>query len=152
MKTKNVIRFLVIGLCVAGALLSAVSLRSHYSTSPTDYCDLDQTFNCDLVNRSIYSRLAGIPVALIGLGGYVLLLLLSLRHSPVLAGLRFFASVMGLGFALYLAYVEAYVLAVWCLLCIGSLTAIAGITLLTGVSLWQTWRRQSKPEAFGPAP
>jgi len=43
------------------------------------------------------------------------------------------AAVAGLGFALYLTYVEAYVLETWCILCLSSLGLIAGITVLAGV-------------------
>ena len=41
------------------------------------------------------------------------------------------ASLAGLGFALYLTYVEAFVLAVWCVLCLGS---FALIILIAGLS------------------
>jgi hypothetical protein len=48
------------------------------------------------------------------------------------AGFRFAASIIGLAFALHLAYVEAYILAGWCRLGMGSLAAISAITLLAG--------------------
>jgi uncharacterized membrane protein len=146
---KNVVRYLLLGCCLLGGILSAVSLHSHYSTSSTDYCDLNATFNCDLVNRSTYSEFYGVPVALIGLLGYLLLFALSLRTSRLIAGLRFIASLIGLAFALCLAYVEAYILAVWCLLCIGSLATISAITLLAGIDLRQTWSRASTGHAKG---
>jgi uncharacterized membrane protein len=137
---KSAINIAILVLCIVGALLSGVSLRNHYGTSTTDYCDLNETFNCDLVNRSSYSRVGGIPVALIGLAGYVFLFAISMIHGGAFASLRLLASFVGLGFALYLAYIEAYVLAVWCLLCIGSLVAITGIYAL---SLVVSIRRRS---------
>lgn len=144
---ERVIHYLLIACCLGGAVLSAVSLHSHYGTSATEYCDLSTTFNCDLVNRSVYSELFGVPVALLGLLGYLLLFGLSLRaHAPRMA-LRLAASIAGFGFALYLAYVEAYVLAVWCLLCIGSLTMISAITVLSGVALWRTAKAKGEIHA-----
>jgi vitamin-K-epoxide reductase (warfarin-sensitive) len=140
----KIVRFVVLALCILGAGLSALSLRNHYSASATDYCDLSQTFNCDLVNRSTYSAVHGVPVALVGFLGYLLLFVLSWRTTGRIASLRFVASLIGLAFALYLAYIEAYVLAVWCLLCIGSMTAIFGITLLTGVVLWRPGAKEPK--------
>jgi uncharacterized membrane protein len=134
---NNKLRTAIVILCVIGAALSAVSLRSHYSTTSTDYCDLNETFNCDLVNRSVYASVGVIPVALIGLVGYGLLFALSFFRDRVIAGLRLIASFVGLGFAIYLAYIEARVLAVWCLLCIGSLVAIAGISILSTVAVAQ---------------
>jgi uncharacterized membrane protein len=71
----------------------------------------------------------GIPVALIGIIGYVGLLVLATRyrnHPSILL----IASTGGLGFALYLTYVEAFVLAVWCILCLLSLSLIWLITML----------------------
>jgi len=40
---------------------------------------------------------------------------------------------VGWGFALYLTYVEGYVLETWCILCLSSLGLIAGIAVLAGV-------------------
>ena len=133
------IRYLVLGCCLLGGVLSALSLHNHYSTSATEYCDLSATFNCDLVNRSAYARVFDVPVALLGLLGYLLLFALSLRPGRALAVIRFVAAFIGLSFALYLAYIEAYILAVWCLLCIGSLAAISAITLVSGIGVRQAW-------------
>lgn len=132
---KRSVRYLLLGCCLAGGVLSAVSLHNHYSKSATEYCDLSATFNCDLVNRSAYARVFDVPVALVGILGYVLLFTLSLSPGRILAVIRFLASLVGLAFAIYLAYVEAYILAMWCLLCIGSLVAISAITLLAGIGL-----------------
>jgi vitamin-K-epoxide reductase (warfarin-sensitive) len=137
---RSAVRYLLLGCCLLGGILSAVSLHNHYSTAATEYCDLNATFNCDLVNRSVYARVFSVPVALIGILGYLLLFALSLRNGWRVAVLRLAAAVIGLAFALYLAYVEAYILAMWCLLCIGSMAAISAITLLSGVELRQAWR------------
>jgi vitamin-K-epoxide reductase (warfarin-sensitive) len=125
--------FLIIAvLCVAGICVSSVSLYHHFQTSKTDYCDFGQTFNCDIVNRSVYSTLFGIPVALIGILGYAAIGTLAtvfrdrIDTPKVLWG----ASVLGLGFALYLTYVEGFILGTWCILCLSSLTMITLITVL----------------------
>ncbi len=144
---KSLIRYPILGCCLIGVILSAVSLYNHYSTSATGYCDLNATFNCDLVNRSTYSQFFGVPVALVGLLGYVLLVTLSMRGGTRTALFRLAAAIVGLGFALYLAYIEAYVLAVWCLLCIGSLMMITAIAALTGIALWQTWSMEPQINA-----
>jgi vitamin-K-epoxide reductase (warfarin-sensitive) len=119
-------------LALIGMVLSVVSLINHYKTTPSDFCDLDETFNCDIVNRSIYSKLWGIPVAAIGLVGYLLLLVLSRinRQNRIASMILVLASLAGLGFSLYLTYVEARILVVWCILCLGSLACILTITVL----------------------
>ena len=54
-----------------------MSLYHHYGTSATSYCDIGENFNCDIVNRSTYSTVAGVPVALIGIAGYLAVLALA---------------------------------------------------------------------------
>src|SRR3989442_14278154 len=126
-------------LAIAGAAVSSVSLYHHYDTSPSSFCDFGANFNCDIVNRSIYSAVFGIPVALIGILGYGALLILATFYraraeAPVML---LIASLAGLGFALYFTYVEAFVLAVWCILCLSSLALIAAITVLSSVLVAQ---------------
>ena len=67
----------IIFLSIAGIAVSSVSLYHHYGTSKSSYCDFGANFNCDMVNRSIYSEVAGVPVALIGVLGYCGLLSLA---------------------------------------------------------------------------
>ena len=126
-------------LAVAGAAVSSVSLYHHYDTSPSSFCDFGATFNCDMVNRSTYSVVFGIPVALIGILGYgVLLVLAALYRAKVEVSLMLLVvSLAGLGFALYLTYIEAFVLVVWCILCLSSLALIAAITVLSSVLVAQ---------------
>ena len=137
----RIARVLILLFSLCGIGLSIASLRSHYATSATDYCDLNEVFNCDIVNRSKFSEAFGIPVALIGLIGYLVLLGLTAKKVRALEILRSYMSLGGLMFALYLAYIEEHVLRTWCLLCIGSLIAIAGITIVSAVGLWDSGRK-----------
>jgi len=131
---SNRILFALIAiLSLAGIIVSAISLQRHYAKSATEFCDFSQQFSCDIVNRSEYSSIMGIPVAGIGVAGYAALLLLatlwkSRRETP----LRLLAAAMaGLAFALYLTYIEAYVLETWCILCVISLVLMSLIAVLT---------------------
>jgi vitamin-K-epoxide reductase (warfarin-sensitive) len=133
---ENRVLFLAIAvLAFTGAAISAVSLQRHYAKSVTAFCDVGEKFNCDIVNRSEYSSLMGIPVAAIGIVGYgALLALATAFRSRAETPLRLLvAALAGLGFALYLTYVEGYVLDTWCILCLSSLGLIAGIAVLAGV-------------------
>ncbi len=119
-------------LALAGLLVSAVSLQRHYAKSATAFCDIGEKFNCDIVNRSEYSSIMGIPVAGIGVVGYGLLLALatgyrSHRETPLRLLL---AAAAGLAFALYLTYVEGRILDTWCVLCLSSLAIIVMIAVL----------------------
>ena len=126
---------LVAILAVAGIAVSSISLQHHYATSKTAYCDIGEAFNCDIVNRSQYSSILGIPVALIGMLGYAALAGLSTvyRDRPETPSLLFGLAVAGLAFALYLTYVEAHLLGVYCILCLSSLTLIATTTIVSAI-------------------
>lgn len=132
---RRVLFALIAVLSLAGIVVSAISLQRHYAVSSSGFCDFNQKFNCDLVNRSEYSTIVGIPVAGIGLAGYGLLFVLSAfrqAHQETQARL-FGAAIAGLAFALYLTYIEAYKLETWCILCLASLALISLITILAGV-------------------
>jgi uncharacterized membrane protein len=124
-------------LAVCGIVVSSVSLQHHYAKSKTEYCDIGEAFNCDIVNRSSYSSVFGIPVALIGMVGYGALAGLTTiyRDRDETPLLLLGCATAGLAFALYLTYIEARVLGVWCILCLSSLTLIAIIAPLS-VAVW----------------
>lgn len=129
------IPFLLIAiLSLAGMIVSSVSLQRHYAKSATQFCDFSQKFSCDIVNRSEYSSIEGIPVAGIGVAGYAaLFLFVTVWKSRVETPNRLLgAAIAGLAFALYLTYIEAYELMTWCILCLISLALIA---LITGLSV-----------------
>jgi vitamin-K-epoxide reductase (warfarin-sensitive) len=119
-------------LSVFGIIDSGIALQRHYAKSTTTFCDLNQQFNCDIVNRSEYSTLMGIPVALIGVAGYaaILALVMFMRSRSDTPGRLMTLAVLGLAYALYLTYIEAYVLTTWCILCVISLVLIFLITVL----------------------
>ena len=134
---------LVAILAVGGILASSVSLKHHYATSKTEFCDIGNTFNCDIVNRSEYSEILGIPVALIGMVGYaaVLGLATAYRERRETPSLIFAGAAAGLAFALYLTYIEGRVLGVWCIMCLSSLALISGIAVVSAV----LWFRSRQP-------
>ncbi len=134
---------LVAILAVGGIVVSSVSLQHHYGTSKTEFCDIGNTFNCDIVNRSAYSEMLGIPVALIGMVGYAAVLGLATvyRERRETPSLIFAGAVTGLAFALYLTYIEGQVLGVWCIMCLSSLALIGGIAIVSGL----LWFRSRQP-------
>jgi vitamin-K-epoxide reductase (warfarin-sensitive) len=147
---KDVPRVILVAialLALAGMAVSSVALVHHYGHSPSSYCDFGQSFNCDMVNRSRYSTLAGIPVALIGLLGYlgILALVTLYRKRPESRALLFFGALAGVAFALYLTYIEALVLAVWCILCVSSLVIIVSIAALSSLVFLRYRTTPSEP-------
>jgi vitamin-K-epoxide reductase (warfarin-sensitive) len=122
-------------LALVGIALSAVSLQRHYATSASKFCDFAEKFNCDIVNRSEFSTFMGLPVAGIGVVGYGVLFALSAIYRSRAATRTFIlaAALAGLVFALYLSYVEGFILDTWCVLCLGSLATITCIAAFSGI-------------------
>lgn len=125
-------RYLIAFLALAGLIVSYLAFRVHYSNA-VEPCDINAHWDCGVVNHSPFSMIGPVPVAAIGMAGYLMLGVLALlrRRAWVLA-----ASLVGLGFALYLSHIEKDVLMVWCLYCVISQGLIVLITLLTAGWLW----------------
>jgi len=121
-------RFLIAFLALAGAVVSTLALHVHYSTE-TEPCSINEKWDCGIVNHSPYAMIGPVPVAAIGIAGYVVLGVLALARRRTLLAVLACAA---LGFSLYLTGIERNVLQVYCLYCVGSLGII---TLLTAVSL-----------------
>ncbi|MGB8582890.1 MAG: vitamin K epoxide reductase family protein [Candidatus Sulfotelmatobacter sp.] len=134
-RTTGLLYTLIAALALAGIAVSAVSLQRHYAKSASAFCDFGERFNCDIVNRSEYSTVMGIPVAAIGVAGYAVLFALATFYRPRMqTPIRLLLfSLAGLLFALYLTYIEGHVLETWCILCLSSLALITVITLLAGI-------------------
>jgi len=133
---------LIAAFSLAGIIDSAISLERHYAKSATTYCDFSEKFSCDIVNRSEYSEIAGIPVAGIGVAGYAALFMLSMfwRSHGETPFRLLTVSLAGLVFALYLTYIEAYRLMTWCILCLISLALIFLISVLAAILKFRTSR------------
>jgi uncharacterized membrane protein len=119
-----VIAFAIVGLCISG-----YSFAHHESFVSGAICSLNETFNCDVVNRGPFSELFGVPVALIGLVGYGFLVaagVVCLKRPEDISARTFLmlAAMGGLGFSFYLTGLEAFVLKTWCLLCLTSQISI----------------------------
>ncbi len=138
---QKTLRILVVLLAVLGAVVSALALQVHYSNK-LEPCDINAHWDCGIVNHSRYSSVAGVPVAAVGIAGYLLIGLLALlrKRDWTLA-----AAVAGLCYALYLSHVEDSILQVWCLYCVISQCIIALIVICAGIQLAVGRKQQSAP-------
>ena len=119
-------RFVLALLAVIGIAASVLALREHYRTD-TSPCSINEKWDCGIVNHSPYAVFWGVPVATIGIAGYLLLGILALkrRYAILLP-----VALAGLAFSLYLAHIEAHLLGVWCIYCVASLCVISVFSLL----------------------
>src|SRR3954453_11556039 len=98
--TARPLMLIIAAVAVAGIAVSSVSLYHHFGASKTSFCTFGQSFNCDIVNRSSYSTVFGVPVALIGILGYLLVLALATvyREKAETPVMLLIASAVGLAF------------------------------------------------------
>lgn len=135
-------RWIIAFLALAGMVVASLALREHYRTGSSP-CNVNEKWDCGAVNKSPFAVIGGVPVAVIGIAGYLLLLLLSVtRRWRLLAS----AVVPALAFSLYLAHIEKDVLGIWCIYCVISLGIISLITLLSLIALGMNWRKAPELE------
>jgi vitamin-K-epoxide reductase (warfarin-sensitive) len=120
-------RWLIAVLAIAGLVSASLALREHYRTD-TSPCSINEKWDCGTVNKSRFAVIAGVPVADIGIAGYLLLAVLAIMKRWRLLAV---AAVPALAFSLYLAHIEKDILETWCIYCVMSLAAISLITLLS---------------------
>jgi uncharacterized membrane protein len=140
-RTMSTMRIVIVLLALAGLVVSYLALRVHYSND-VQPCDINSRWDCGIVNHSPFAMIGPVPVAAIGIAGYALLGALALMRRR---GLVLAASLIGLGFALYLTYIEKYVLMVWCLYCVISQAIILLLALLAAGWLWAARRSARLP-------
>lgn len=127
-------RYVIVLLTVLGFIAASLALREHYNTESSP-CSINDKWDCGIVNKSPYAELSGVPVAVLGMAGYTVIALLALagRFRLTLA-----AALGALAFSLWLTYVEARILQVWCIYCVTSLGIISSIALLAlAGTVWQ---------------
>ncbi len=124
----ELMKYLLLILAIFGVIVSSLALREHYREYGDSPCSINEHWDCGVVNHSPYAMIAGIPVAALGIAGYILMGALAFLCSYRMLLVPTFG---GLAFSLYLANIEKNVLGVWCIYCVISLGIISLMSLLT---------------------
>jgi vitamin-K-epoxide reductase (warfarin-sensitive) len=132
-------RYLVCVLALVGALVAGLALHVHYSND-SEPCNINARWDCGIVNHSEFAEIYHMPVAAIGVGGYIVLAVLALwnRRGWVLLG-----TFVGLLYSLRLTWIEKHILQVWCLYCVISQAIIAFLAIVALIWWWSERRIQS---------
>jgi len=143
--SSRTLRIVMIVLTVIGLGVASYLTYVHYAgIKPA--CTAGES--CTKVQTSVYSKLAGVPVALIGLLGYIAILgslLVPPSETSRLATMVF--TLVGFGFSAYLTYRELFSIHAVCEWCASS----AGImTVLMGLAVWRFLRGDDDPVRAGP--
>lgn len=138
-------KYLVVLLAVAGIVVSGMALHVHYmDPSQAPPCAVTEKFDCGAVNHSRFAVFPPrtfdepptggrhIPVATVGIIGYVLIAVFAFAGWRWLA---FQAAFIGFLCACFLSYLEAFVLEKWCIYCLWSQGILTAILLATSIML-----------------
>ncbi|MCW3064116.1 MAG: vitamin epoxide reductase family protein [Solirubrobacterales bacterium] len=120
-------RVAMLALAAAGlAVATYLTVVDYSGGSPV--CAISH--GCETVQHSRYAKLGGIPVAVLGLAGYLVVLgLVALDRSATrlaVAG----ATIVGFGFSAYLTYLELFQIHAICQWCVGSAAIMTALLVL----------------------
>lgn len=128
-------------LVIAIAVISVIGIAVATYLTYTHYAGLNVVCpvsgGCETVQKSVYSKLAGVPVAVLGLAGYIAILLsLAIRNEfGRIAG--FGIALIGCLFSLYLTYREIFTIKAICPWCVSSAVMMTLLTILTAIRVFR---------------
>ena len=136
---------MVIGVLALLGLLVATYLALYETKASSSLVCPDS--GCERVNKSAYVSMFGVPIGVIGMGGYGLIFLLTLGNLKErrLLGVPVGLVLLGLAaagflFSLFLTYLEVFEIRALCTWCLVSFGLMTGIFLLSLVA-WFSERR-----------
>ena len=141
MTTNEKLRWTSIVVAVVG-IIDALYLSYVKIAHQEVYCGGSGA--CDTVNNSPYAEISGIPIAYLGLGAYIIILILLLlenrgdfwaNYSPMIV---FGMTLAGMLYSIYLTYIEQAVLHAVCPYCVVSAIAITVLFILSLVRLFKS--------------
>ena len=127
-------------LTVAIALLILLGIGVAGYLTYVHFADIDPVCaggsgGCHVVQASDYAELLGIPVATLGLAGYLGLAASLFVPGEVGRALGMALALIGAGFSLYLTYLELYVIDAICQWCVASAVIMVLLAILTTVRM-----------------
>jgi uncharacterized membrane protein len=127
------LRAAILALSALGIALAAYLTYVHYADLKP-FC-VSGSGGCEKVQSSGPSRLAGIPVALLGLIGYTAIFATALARTEAARTASALHALSGFGFSAYLTYQELVVIDAVCQWCVASAILMTALAALTTVRL-----------------
>ncbi|HKJ35907.1 MAG TPA: vitamin K epoxide reductase family protein [Solirubrobacterales bacterium] len=100
---------------------------------------------CSKVQDSDYAELVGIPVPVIGVGGYLTVLLAAALPGDVGRFLGLFAGLVGVGFSVYLTYLELFEIEAICQWCVASAVIMCLVLAAAAIRAFRWGGRDGPP-------
>lgn len=113
-------------------------------TETTTVCIESGAFNCDVVQNSVYSKILGIPIAVLGFATYLLVgALVGLENRVGLlrdygVALVFAITLFGFLYSAWLTYIEIFQLKALCPWCLTSAAIMMLLFIVSGLRLRRT--------------
>lgn len=114
-------------LSVFGIFLALYLLNSYITKPDFQPCNINATINCEAVTQGPIREFAGIPVPVVGLTGYIFILIFAFMRRPKLVTAM---ALFGTVFCLRLTYIELFELHVICPVCLMCQIVMITITVL----------------------
>jgi uncharacterized membrane protein len=113
-----------------GLVISIYLTATHYADVAPVCTGLS---DCLRVQRSVYAEWLGIPVALLGVGGYAAILAALVRDGEVRRLTAAFLALVGVGFSGYLTWAEAVRIEAFCQWCLVSAAIMVALAVLSSL-------------------
>ena len=130
--SDRVLRAGVALVALAGAAVAGYLTYVHYQP---DALICTSGGGCETVQDSSYAELVGIPVALLGLLAFLAVLVLVAWDSELARTLAAAIALTGVGFAVYLVALQAFVIDAWCVWCL--VNDLVVVPLLAVLTVWR---------------
>jgi uncharacterized membrane protein len=126
------LRIAIAVVCLIGIGVATYLTYTHYAGLNV-VCPVSG--GCETVQKSVYSKLAGIPVAVLGLAGYIAILISLAVRNELGRAAGFGIALIGCLFSLYLTYREIFTIKAICPWCVSSAVMMTLLTILTAIRL-----------------
>jgi uncharacterized membrane protein len=120
----------IVALCLLGIADAAYLTYVHYAGLKVLCLS---SGGCETVQSSHWAKLDGIPVSVLGLIGYISILLSLAVRGDVGRAAGFGIALTGFGFSMYLTYRELFTIKAICQWCVGSAVLMTALAILTAI-------------------
>ncbi len=129
--TERKLQIAILVVCLLGIADAGYLTYVHYAGIKV--ACLASGGGCEKVQASQYAKLDGIPVSVLGLIGYIAILLTLAVRTELARACGFGIALIGFGFSMYLTYRELFTIKSICQWCVGSAVFMTLLVILTAV-------------------
>jgi uncharacterized membrane protein len=131
-------------ICVIGIGIGAYLTYVHYEGLKVLCLS---SGGCETVQSSVYSKLDGVPVATLGLAGYIAILITLWIRGDAGRAAGFGLALVGFLFSMYLTYRELFTIKAICQWCVASAVLMTALAILTAIRVLRVESTPAAPKA-----